>query len=55
MLTVASSCITVKQPGRGKAANPHCEIVSRIQAEAAAMQSAALVEKVSAKGTKVAP
>lgn len=40
---------------RGKEANPHCEIFSQIQAVAAAMQSAALVEKVSAKGTKAAP
>jgi len=34
---------------REKAANPHCEIVSQIRAVAAAMQSAALVENVSAK------
>lgn len=38
-----------------KEANPHCEIVSYIQAVTAAVQSAALVEKVSINGTKVAP
>lgn len=40
---------------REKEANPHCEIVSQTQAVAAAMQSAARVEKVSAEGTKVTP
>lgn len=40
---------------REKEANPHCEIVSQIQALAAVMQSAALVEKVSTQGTKGSP
>lgn len=36
-----------------KEANPHCEIVSQIQGAAAVVQSAALIQKVSAKGTEV--
>lgn len=39
-----------------KEANPYCEIISQMQAMAAAvLQSAALVEKVSAKGTEGDP